>query len=516
MSKRERDDDVPDEGGGAIEEFHSVRGRLEQQLGKLTDHLQRLGNENSAELQRLMDDPSALGEVDLNTIPALNSEDQTPLERAQQVVYDAFDAESSRNRIRLARKALNISPDCADAYVILGDELAQTPQEALDYYEQGIGAGKRALGDDYFVEFGGEFWHMIESRPYMRALAGKSRALQAMGRLDDAIAVLQEMLRLNPGDNQGMRYVLIALLLETGDLDGAEALLHAYPDEGSATWLYSRALLKYWRDGNSPFSMRALANATVANPYVTPYLTGERPLPPAAPPFYSPGQESEANWLAQEQRAAWEQTPGAIDWLQDASARINDPQEIGIDGVLRYAVPGGTGPNFFLNTSTYARYTRCPECGEAMKQRVRYLTVFIEPNVIVLTRQQCRSCPNDDLLIAQADLIQPYLEHALHQVNPDLIGNDYVVVGDIPANVFRKRGDGPLDPEWVKAQTIPFREQRRYPEPFWGWYATPDISDIWGHEDDGVDADDYDFSDFADDSSPPLGLPGGDQQKGKS
>lgn len=508
MSKHERHDDVIDE-TEQIGEVHSVQGRLEQQLGKLTAYLQRLGEENPAELDRLMHDPSAMAQVDLNTLPAPNPADQTPLERAQQVIYDAFDAESSRDRIRLARQALGISPDCADAYVILGDELAQTPEEALGYYEQGIEAGRRSLGDDYFTEFAGEFWHMLESRPYMRALAGKSQALQAMGRTGEAIAVLQEMLRLNPGDNQGMRYVLIALLLETRDLDATQALLRAYPDEASTTWLFSRALFKYQRDGDSPFAMRTLANATLANPHVIPYLTGERPLPSYSPPYYSPGQDSEAVWLAQEQQAAWEGTPGAIDWLRKASAQIDEPAEIG-DGVLRYVVPGGAGPNFFLNTSTYARYTRCPECGEPMKQRVRYLTVFIEPNVMVLTRQQCRYCPKDDLLIAQADLIQPYLEHALQQVDPNMIGNDYVVVGELPSHDYRKRGSGPLDPEWVKARTIMFREQRRYPEPYWGWFPSEDIRDEW--EQDAEDG--FDFSGFDNDPASPPALPHGGQEPG--
>lgn len=506
MSKHERHDDRSDE-SGPIGEVHSIQGRLEQQLGKLTAYLQRLGEENPAELDRLMHDPSAMGKVDLNTLPAPDPADQTPLERAQQVIYDAFDAESSRDRIRLAREALKISPDCADAYVILGDDLAQTPEEALDFYEQGIAAGQRALGDDYFAEFAGEFWHMLESRPYMRALAGKSQALQAMGRTGDAIAVLQEMLRLNPGDNQGMRYVLIALLLETGDVEATQALLRAYPDEASTTWMFSRALFKYQRDGNSPFAMRTLANATIANPHVIAYLTGQRPLPSSSPPYYSPGQDSEAIWLAQEQRAAWEGTPGAIDWLRNASPLIEETQDYTGDGVLRYVVPEGTGPNFFLNTSTYARYTRCPECGEPMKQRVRYLTVFIEPNVMVLTRQQCRYCPNDDLLIAQADLIQPYLEHALQQVDPAMIGNDYVVVGDVPSQAYRRRPDGPLDPEWVKAHTIMFREQRRYPEPFWGWYPTPDV---WEQAAD----DGFDFSDFDDVPAAPPALPHGGSERG--
>jgi hypothetical protein len=44
------------------------------------------------------------------------------LDRAQELVYDAWDAASSAKREALARAALDISPLCADAYLILADE----------------------------------------------------------------------------------------------------------------------------------------------------------------------------------------------------------------------------------------------------------------------------------------------------------------------------------------------------------------------------------------------------------
>jgi len=50
------------------------------------------------------------------------------------------------------------------------------------------------------------------------------------------------MLRLNPGDNQGISYILANCLLEEG-LDSALGnLLKQYEDDGAAAWLYSRAL----------------------------------------------------------------------------------------------------------------------------------------------------------------------------------------------------------------------------------------------------------------------------------
>ena len=54
----------------------------------------------------------------------------TPLERAQELVYDAFDTDDPQRRVELAEEALQISEDCADAYVLLAEETAEAAEEA--------------------------------------------------------------------------------------------------------------------------------------------------------------------------------------------------------------------------------------------------------------------------------------------------------------------------------------------------------------------------------------------------
>lgn len=101
---------------------------------------------------------------------------RTPLEEAQDLVYEAWNAKDKR-RVRLARQALRISPDCADAYVLLAEETARSLEEVRDLYEQGVKAGERALGPDAFKEFRGDFWGILETRPYMRARAGLAQQM---------------------------------------------------------------------------------------------------------------------------------------------------------------------------------------------------------------------------------------------------------------------------------------------------------------------------------------------------
>ena len=72
--------------------------------------------------------------------------------------------------------------------------------------------------------------------------------LWTAGRREEAVAHLQDMLRLNPGDNQGVRYTLAGFLLFLDRDDDLEHLLRQYPDEATAAWAYNighcRAMLQ--------------------------------------------------------------------------------------------------------------------------------------------------------------------------------------------------------------------------------------------------------------------------------
>src|SRR5947199_51392 len=118
-------------------------------------------------------------------------------------MYRAWETTGRQARITLAKRALAISPLCADAYVLLAEESAESLEEAKALYARGVEAGELALGPKTFKEDVGYFWGLLETRPYMRARAGLAQALWTSGSRDEAIAHYREMLRLNPGDNQG-------------------------------------------------------------------------------------------------------------------------------------------------------------------------------------------------------------------------------------------------------------------------------------------------------------------------
>jgi tetratricopeptide (TPR) repeat protein len=281
-----------------IEEFEAILARLREEHGLTSD----------AETADFVEDLIIKNGGDLPELPP-----RTPLEEAQGIFYRALEHKGQR-RVELARKALAVSPDCADAYVLLAEETPD-PKAARSLYEQGVVAAERAIGPERFVQEAGSFWGILEARPYIRALDGLADARWALGEKTESTAHLQEVLRVDPEDHLNVRYRLAARLLTIGDDDAVRRLMDRFPDDDSARWLYSRALMLFRRYGEGRRSWRALAAALEANPYVPAYLLGLEKLPRRMPDIIEAGERSEATEYIVDAIFAWEHTPGSVEWL---------------------------------------------------------------------------------------------------------------------------------------------------------------------------------------------------------
>jgi len=243
--------------------------------------------------------------------------------KAQDVIYEAWDQTNPRARVALARKALTISPLCADAYVLLAEEQAKSAEERLEYYRKGVEMGGQALGPKGFKEYAGHFWGFLETRPYMRARAGLAATLGALGETDAAISHYQDMPRLNPGDNQGIRYALAACLMKRGDTEALKKLLKRFEEDCSASWLYTQALIAFRENEPREEKAEELAKkACKAKSHVPAVLAGRKKAQPSTTGYLTVGGEDEADDYFEEWGFEWLTTPGAIDWLTNIAAEM--------------------------------------------------------------------------------------------------------------------------------------------------------------------------------------------------
>ncbi|MEH7179446.1 SEC-C metal-binding domain-containing protein [Neobacillus vireti] len=245
--------------------------------------------------------------------PAPKKAPKTNKGRAQQLVYDAMEARGHQ-RSDLARQALKLDPKCVDAYVILA-EAADSDEEAMIYAKKGMEIGEKELGKAFFKENKGHFWGLLETRPYMRAKASYANAVHQLGQTMVAIREYEQLLELNPNDNQGIRYILFGAYLEEGLLESAERLLKQY-EESTAHGLYNKLLLELYKNGFSANAAKLLKEAKKVNPHVIPFLSGKKKIPMFLPSGYQLGDESEAIMYVDDHFQLWKKIEGLQKWLK--------------------------------------------------------------------------------------------------------------------------------------------------------------------------------------------------------
>jgi tetratricopeptide (TPR) repeat protein len=237
-----------------------------------------------------------------------------PRYRAEDLVYEAWEAAGPRRAV-LARKALALWPDCADGYVLLA-QAASSLEEARELLERGVAAGERAVGRRVFVEDAGDFWLIFETRPYMRARAALAAVLWRLGRHLEAVGHQRELLRLNPRDNQMLRYRQAHRLLELEAYDELEGLFAAYAEDRIPGFIYTQALAAFARRGDDATSRAMRVEALKLNPHVPAYLAGRKRLPKPRRDYTVFGEESEAVDYAGGAGELWASVPGALAWLE--------------------------------------------------------------------------------------------------------------------------------------------------------------------------------------------------------
>ena len=101
---------------------------------------------------------------------------------------------------------------------------------------------------------------------------------------------------------------------------------------------------------------------------------------------------------------------------------------------------GGLKPkySFILNPYPDYRVSRCPFCEKKTGQRKIPLLIHIDPLDFVALNYTCRYCQDCDLLIAHKHEIEHLLTALYLQRDPEVIGNDYLIMGTMEKEAWRE------------------------------------------------------------------------------
>ena len=247
---------------------------------------------------------------------------QSPLDKAQRLVDKAITSSRPERQFELAQQALEMSQDCADAYTLLARLLVDRRQ-AKTLLQQGLQAAERALGAEAITQLTGCFWRAPETRPYMRVRLALADCLWDLGAPEEAVAHLQDLLRLNPDDDQGIHFSLASHLLELGRDAEFDKLVGQYPDSNTF-FEFSKLLREFRRSGDSAAARQQLNRAIKHNRFVIPLLLGLEELPGHPPEMFSKKSPDEAALYVGDLGLAWPQTPGALTWLRKMAETLDE------------------------------------------------------------------------------------------------------------------------------------------------------------------------------------------------
>ena len=239
----------------------------------------------------------------------LDADDDRPeAERRAEDLADEANESWGRRQIHLARRAVALWPDCFDGWLVLAHR-ALDLESARDLYAEAVAAAERLMPGIGKGEAGPrdedeEPWLF----PWIWARIGLAKSLWSLGSREEAVGHFQRILAVDPSDHERVRYLLVHALLALGWNDEAGDLLAWYAEDG-ADWLYTRALLTFRQEGDSPSARRQMAAALQADRPVARQLLG------LAPP-----EEDEAESHTVLFQDVWADTPGALEALRAQSA----------------------------------------------------------------------------------------------------------------------------------------------------------------------------------------------------
>lgn len=248
---------------------------------------------------------------------AWNQDD--PKWQAQELAYDALETQDPIEALRLVTEALKLDPDCTEAQHAMVSIAPMDLDSRIRLLREVVDKAERNMGEDFIRDTTGHFWVTMSTRPYMRAKRSLAEVLAQAGQLEEAIAIFERMLELDPGDHLGARFSLLGLYLAMHQPARADSLLARYPDEerilGTVAW--ARVLERWLSLGpDDAETQAALERARKVNRFVERYLSGAKAIPEESPPYYSPGNEDEARMCAQQLATACDRNPEFRPWLR--------------------------------------------------------------------------------------------------------------------------------------------------------------------------------------------------------
>lgn len=126
--------------------------------------------------------------------------------------------------------------------------------------------------------------------------------------------------------------------------------------------------------------------------------------------------------------------------------------------------------SFALNPHKEMRCTKCPRCEQPTRLRKFALLIGVLDYGLMALGKTCRFCPRCEFIIAHQDELEALLTASFAAHAPEVIGNDYYVIGTVERKTWRQGMHNPTTMNEVLRHAADFKKEfDLYYEPG-GWY----------------------------------------------
>ncbi len=260
------------------------------------------------------------GEVWQFEYPRLDDEAYDELHEA----IDLWEMGKLAEAERRYRRLIEMYPEFIDAYHHLA--LAVSDQgredEAFELWQEAVELGLGCLPGDFERGRHQLPWGILENRPFLRAYHALGLGYLGRGEVEKALGIFEGILTMNPGDNQGVRALVVDCNLWLKRPEAVIELADRYPGDAMEGVVYGRVLALY-QLGRRREAEEALEGAIRMYPLIAEeLLKTDHPQPEGLRRgWVTMGGADQAYYYWMEQEEYWEETPGALDLVRRCLAR---------------------------------------------------------------------------------------------------------------------------------------------------------------------------------------------------
>jgi hypothetical protein len=94
--------------------------------------------------------------------------------------------------------------------------------------------------------------------------------------------------------------------------------------------------------------------------------------------------------------------------------------------------------SFMLNPHAEVLLSKCPKCQKLTHLRKFALFIHVDEWGSMALGKTCRYCSRCELIMVHQDELEGQLTHSFSHIAPEVIGNDYMVLGTIEKKVWQE------------------------------------------------------------------------------